>query len=184
MVFGRRIVRRFSIGCGSLVLVLAGLVIFTKPGQDLRTLVSHGFLDAYLSDGENRKYHGNTEANLKAMYAAIMQYHESEGQFPKSEGWMDALKNYGAASDLAKGETEKKFMSPSLHGQANEFGYAMNDLASGKYKGDIKDPKTPLIFDSSNTSRNAHGDPKKLLPSPPREGGNLGIAVDGTILKL
>jgi hypothetical protein len=60
----------------------------------------------------------------------------------------------------------------------------MNDLASGKYKGDIKDKKTPLLFDSSDTSRNAHGDPAKLLPKPPRPGGNVGIAVDGTILKL
>jgi len=60
----------------------------------------------------------------------------------------------------------------------------MNDAASGKYKGDLKDPKTILIFDSSDTSRNAHGDPKKLLPTPPRPGGNLGITVDGSIVKL
>ena len=97
---------------------------------------------------------------------------------------MDAIKNYGAASDLAKGEADKRFVTPAMQGKAGQYGYAMNDAASGKYKGDIKDPKTPLIFDSSDTSRNAHGNPKKLMPSPTRAGGNLGIAVDGTILKL
>lgn len=184
MASGRRVLKRLSIGCGAL-LVLALLVLFATPiGKAARDLYSHGFADAYLSPDQERKYNASTEANLKAIYTALMQYHESEGAFPPAGTWMDALKNYGAASDLAKGEADKKFVSPSLEGKPGTYGYALNDAAAGKYKGDIKDPKTPLIFDSSDTARNAHGDPSKLAPNPKRPGGNRAITVDGTILKL
>jgi hypothetical protein len=169
------------VGIGCAIVLVALFLLF---GKTVRDLYKHGFLDAYFAQDQTRKYDASSENNLTMLYKAMMLYHESEGQFPKSNGWMDAVKSFGAASDLAKGESEKKFVTPSLAGKPGQFGYAMNDVASGKYKGDIKDPKTILIFDSSDTSRNAHGDPKKLLPSPPRTGGNLGIAVDGTIVKL
>lgn len=171
-------------GCGCVILVIVGLLFFTGMGRAVRDLWSHGFLQQYLSPDDARKYNASTTANLKALYTAMMNYHESNGQFPPAKTWMDAIKSFGAASDLAKGEADKKFISPFLAAKPGEFGYAMNDLASDKYKGDLKDPKMPLIFDSSDSSRNAHGDPKKLLPKPPRPGGNLAIAVDGTILKL
>lgn len=145
---------------------------------------SHGFIDQYLSPEAARKYNASNEQNLKSLYKAMLQYHESEGQFPQARGWMDGIRSFGAASDLAKGEADKKFVNPEFAGKPGKFGYAMNDAASGKYKGDLKDPKMPLLFESSDTSRNAHGDPKLLMPKPPRAGGNLGIAVDGTILKL
>ena len=181
---GRRRFRRVGIGCLTLVVAAFGYLYFTGGISVIRNLISHGFLDEYISPEQARKYTAGNEANLKALYTAISNYHESEGQFPKADKWMDAIKSYGAASDLAKGEADKKFVSPTLAGKPNQFGYAINDAVAGKYKGDIKDPKTPLIFDSIDTSRNAHGDPKKLLPSPPRPGGNLAVAVDGTILKL
>ena len=184
MASGGKILKRVGLGCGTTVILLAAIILFTDFGKAVRTGISHGFLDAYLSPDDERKVNASEEANLKAMYTALMAYHESEGAFPPATNWMDALKNYGAASDLAKGESEKKFVSPSLAGKPGVYGYALNDLASGKYKGDIKDPKTPLVFDSSDTSRNAHGDPKRLLPSAIRPGGNRAIAVDGTILKL
>jgi hypothetical protein len=184
MPFGRRKLRRMALGCGTVAVILLGVLFFTGFGKTFRTLWSHGFFDQYVSGDQERKYNASGTANLKALYTALMLYHESEGQFPVASGWMDAIKNRVAASDLAKGEADKKFVTPSLEGKPGQYGYAMNDAASGKYKGDVKDPKTPLIFDSSDTSRNAHGDPKKLLPSPARAGGNLGITVDGTIVKL
>ncbi len=184
MALGGKVVKRLSIGCGAVFVVLFAVLWFTGTLRDIRTLFSHGFAQAYLSPDDERKYNASTETNLKAMYTALMMYHESEGAFPLAANWMDALKNYGAASDLAKGESEKKFISPALASKVAQFGYALNDAAAGKYKGDLKDPKTPLIFDSSDTARNAHGDPKHLLPAPNRPGGNRGIAVDGSILKL
>ena len=184
MAFGRRILRRVGLGCLTLVILALALLFLTKSGQEVRDLVSHGFLNEYLSPEESRKYNASNLQNLKNLFTAMSLYHESEGQFPSANGWMDALKSYGAASDLAKGEAEKRFVAPEFSGKPGQFGYAMNDALSGKYKGDIKDPKTPLLFDSNDTSRNAHGDPRKLLPSPARAGGNLAVAVDGTILKL
>ena len=97
---------------------------------------------------------------------------------------MDSIKNRIQTGDMSEAEATKKLVDPTLEGKAGAFGYAMNDAAAEKYKGDLKDPKMPLIFMSSVTTRNAHGDPAKLAPNPPRRGGNYAITVDGTILKL
>lgn len=181
---GKRLARRAGYGCGAVVVILLGLFFFTGLGRSVRDLWHHGFFENVFSAEKDRTYNASSTANLRALYTAMMNYHESEGKFPVASSWMDAIKSFDAASDLKSGQADKKFVNPSLAGQAGAYGYAMNDLAGGKYKGDIKDPKTPLIFESSDTARNAHGDPKKLLPNPRRPGGNLGIAVNGTILKL
>ncbi|MBC8063858.1 MAG: hypothetical protein H7Y17_03445 [Chlorobia bacterium] len=133
-------------------------------------------LDA-LSKPEKHAYSATSEKNLKAIYQGMMLYHESEGQFPDASGWMDAIENRLQSNDLAKGEGAKKLIRPDLGGNPGEFGYAMNDAASAKYKDDVKDPSnTPLVFESKATSRNEHGDPEKS-----RSG--LAITVDGKILK-
>jgi hypothetical protein len=59
----------------------------------------------------------------------------------------------------------------------------MNDKASGKYKDDL-DPKMPLVFDSSDTAKNAHGDPVKLAPKPARAGKNMAVTVDGSLVEV
>jgi len=64
-------------------------------------------------------------------------------------------------------------------GKPGEYGFAMNDAASEKYIDDIKDKKAPLIFQSTDASWNAHGDPAKIG----RPGG-IGIAADGSTVKL
>jgi len=184
MGLGRRIVRRIGCGCLTVALLVVCFVSFTDIGHTFWTLWRHGKLDNIIASDQDLKYEASETGNLKELYKAMMLYHDSEGQWPSSKGWMDAIKNRIGTADLAKGEADKKFVSPSVAGSAGQYGYAMNDLASAKYKGDIKNPKTPLLFDSSDTSRNAHGDPLKLLPKPARPGGNVGIAVDGTILKL
>lgn len=127
---------------------------------------------------EMRKYQGSNEENLKAIYTAMMKYHESEGQFPDAAKWMDELKPRIRTNDLTESEAEKKLVFPAYLGQPGKFGYAMNDAAAAKFKKDLN-PKTPLIFDSSDLKWDAHGDPKKI----PMKGGEA-IAVDGTILKL
>ena len=184
MGLGKRLIRRVGCGClGVLSLVLV-VFLFTPLGHTIRTLWKRGYLDSYVSPDSERKYQAGETENLKALYTAMNLYHESEGQYPHANGWMDAIKSRTSTSDLAKGEADRKFISPSLADKPGQFGYAMNDDASAKYKGDLKNPKEPLLFVSSDTSRNAHGDPKKLLPNPPRPGGNIGIAIDGSIVKL
>ncbi len=184
MRFGKRLLRRMGCGCLIFFGLIGLLLVLTGTGHTLRVLWDRGFFTAYVSPEDDRKYQATETGNLKSLYTAMMLYHESEGQWPQAAGWMDAIKNRVVSADLAKGEADKKFVSPSLSGKAGQFGYAMNDKASGKYRGEIKDPKVPLLFVSSNTSRNAHGDPKQLVPMPARPGGNLGITVDGSIVKL
>jgi len=142
----------------------------------------HGL--GWLSGHETVKYHASNEANLKALRIALLAYHESEGQFPDSRKWMDAIKTRVRADNMAEAEAMKKFVNPLYPAKAGVFGYAMNDAASNKYKGDLKDPKMPLIFDSSDTAWDAHGDPAKLKAKSQEEGGNEAVAVDGTILRM
>lgn len=124
------------------------------------------------------EYEGTNTDNLKFLRTALLSYEESEGQFPSAGGWMDAIQNRLNTDDLKKGEAVKKFVAPAYVGQPGRFGYAFNDALSGKYMGDIKDQKTPMLFESTATERNAHGDPAKL-----RKPGGLAIGLDGTVLK-
>lgn len=170
------------ITCGVLAAVAVALVIWAGPV--FRDFYNSGILGSQLSGKKMREYQGNSMENLKALQTALMLYHDSEDQFPDSAGWMDAITDRIKAGDMTQEEADKKFVNPLL-GKVGEFGYAMNDACSKKYKDDIKDPsKTPLLFDSSDTGRNAHGSPSSLLPKPARPGGNLGISVDGNVLKL
>ncbi len=195
IIFGnmrvRKIVRRLGFAIGSLAIVALIVLFGTGVGTDLRNGWKHGIIQAALDvDKKDRKYVGDPQQNLRTLYQAVLNYQESEGQFPPSDKWMDAIGKYNSANDLSPGEADKKFVDPSLVGQPGDFGYAMNDGAAGKFfdskhkvKDDFPDPKTILIFTSSDVKRNAHGDPKSLAPNPPR-GDNLAITVDGTVVKL
>jgi hypothetical protein len=123
-------------------------------------------------------YAGDSKDNLRMMRTALLGYEESEGLFPEAGGWMDAIQNRLKTDDLKKGEGAKKLIRPDLLDQSGKFGYAINDKVGGQYHGDIKDPKTPLIFESTPTDRNAHGDPATI-----GKAGGLVITVDGTILE-
>lgn len=146
-------------------------------GPDLMTAQRQGFFE-----GEKKvAYDGTAIENLKALHTALMLYHDSEGQLPIAAGWMDAIENRLNTADLKAGEANKKLRDPRLTGDA--YGFAMNGALSGKFKDDVEGgPNTVLLFDSSDTSRNAHGDPDKLAPQPSREGGRLAITLGGAIL--
>lgn len=176
----RRPRRNCSIGCAAALVVLAGVGVWVGPV--VRDFVRAGFLS---QSDDRRVYSGTSMENLKALHAAMMLYHESEGQFPKAEGWMDAIEDRLVTATLPREEAVKKLVNPVLPEAEGVYGYAMNSAASGKFVDDIEDPAaTPLIFDSRDTGRNAHGRPEDLLPQPPRPGGNLGISVDGQALRL
>lgn len=159
------------IGVGVVVLVLAVWL-----GPVIRDGFKSGLFGAMLQGSRNEKYSASSQENLKAMYNALSLYHESEGQFPHAEGWVNAIETRIDTENLEKGEAQKKLIRPDLLGKTGEYGYAMNDAVSAKYKDDIKDKKTPLIFESKDTGKNAHGDPAK-------ERQGWAISVDGTILK-
>jgi hypothetical protein len=147
-------------------------------GPVVKDFADAGFIEGF-SPVKQKRYRGTSMENLKAIHVAMMLYHDSEGGFPIAESWMDSIKTRLKTSELTSDEALKKLKNPLLEGD-DVWGYAMNRALSGKYKDDIGDPgRTWLVFDSSDTKWNANGDPKALLPNPPRPGGNLGITVSG-----
>lgn len=161
--------RRVLLGCGVLGLAALGYAAW-RFGPAAIDLYRAGFF----SGQQKHAYQGDTLDNLRALHTALMLYHDSEGQFPIAEGWMDAVEPRLRTADLEPDEAAKKLVRPGVQdGQ----GYAMNDAASGKYKDDVE-PKVPLVFESRATGRNAHGDPAKdRLP------GGKAIATDGSLLQ-
>jgi len=175
MTRGKKLGKRLGIGCVTFLVLFTLFLTVTGPGRDILNLRRNGSIQALLSGSKKRTYTAGNEKNLTALHTAMMLYHESEGQFPDSSGWMEAVKNRIKAEDMETKEAEKKLVRPDLSDQPGQFGYAMNDAASQKYRDDI--PKsTILLYESKQTGRNAHGDPKS-----DREG--YAITVEGTLLK-
>ncbi|HTQ10834.1 MAG TPA: hypothetical protein VMI31_12230 [Fimbriimonadaceae bacterium] len=164
----------FKRGSG-VALLLAVVFIGVYYGPLFYGLWQRGFFDR---GSAKKQYEGTSIDNLKFMRTALMGYEESEGQFPIAGGWMDAIENRLSTDDLKKGEGMKKLVYPEYEGQAGKYGYAFNDAMSGKYKGDVRDTKAPMVFESTATEKNAHGDPAKL-----RRPGGLGITMGGQIVR-
>ncbi len=170
--------RRVGLWVGGAVLVALGAIAFLV-GPEALTAYRYGFF----SQENKLTYTGDSKGNLRRIHTALMLYHDSEGQFPIAEGWMNAIENRLQTNDLKPGEGIRKLRNPMLPPDEAVYGYAMNEAASGKYKDDVPGgDKLPLIFDSSDTSKNAHGDPKSLAPAPARSGGNLSITIGGELI--
>lgn len=166
--------KRLGMGCLGIVVIGGVVLAFTPQGHLVLNLFKNGAIQAAVMPAAKRTYTATNEANLKAIYTALKLYHDSEGQFPKGDGWMDAIQNRIRADDMSKEEAAKKLIRPDLMGQTGQYGYELNDAAAGKYKDDL--PKdTILVFESKQTGRNAHGNPQKE-----REGA--AITVNGQVL--
>jgi len=158
-----------------ILLLILAVFLFVAGfyGPFVYALYKRGFFNG---EPAAHDYSGTSSDNLRYLRTALLGYEDSEGQFPIAGGWMDAIRNRLNTDDLKKGEASKKLVYPSFEGQAGKYGYAFNDALSGKYHGDIKDPKTPMVFESTDTEKNAHGDPAKL-----RRPGGLAITMNGEI---
>lgn len=167
--------KRLKIGC--LAVFVLGLAFGWWFYGDLIRHFWPTIVDS-VRPAEKQTYEGDSTANLRAMHTALLGYEESEGQFPYASGWMTAIENRLGTDVLKKGEGEKKMIHPEFVGQPGKYGYAYNKSLEGKYRGDLKDPKTILIFESSTTDKNASGDPSQV-----RKKGGLAITLDGQILR-
>ena len=157
---------------GVILVLIIGVGVWAWP--TIRNLAS------LLPSSEKKQgWTPDTVVNLKALYTGMMLQHDSDGQFPKSDQWMDKIIIRVRTETLKKGAEKEKFVDPAAGEQPGAYGFAMNDAASEKYKEEIKDKKMPIIFQSTDTSWNAHGDPAKIG----RKGG-IGIALDGSQVKL
>jgi hypothetical protein len=171
----RRPLRRIALGCLVLIgLLWVGCGIFLGPTA---FRLWPDYISPLFFKPPPREYDASMEDNLKWLHLALRQYHDSEGEFPPADEWMDAIRPYIQARDMPEEEAMKKFRNPLVTGE-NAFGYAMNEAAAGQYVDDL-DRKLPLIFTSTDTSWNASGEPARLLPA---EGQRFGITVDGTII--
>lgn len=167
-------------GClGFLILVGVILLFTTATGKAFRDLWKNGAIQAAVSKVPQRKYEDkSSDDNLKALFTAFKLYQDSEGQYPDASKWMDQIAPRLVLNDLPKKEAEKKLVRPDLAGQADAYGYAINDAAAGKYIGDL--PKgTVLLFESSATARNAHGDPKK-----DGKAGGRAVTIEGSLASV
>lgn len=113
--------------------------------------------------------------NLKSLYLALSSYAQDWDALPPAENWLD---NEEIASKIVKDEW---MHCPAVSDRQDaKFGYAYNEgLASKSLKGkplkEIPDgAKTPLIYDSTNLTKNAH-DKITSLPEPGRHGGRNNI---------
>ena len=119
-------------------------------------------------------------SNIKQMSVGAWMYAQDyDNTLPPGARWMDAMR----PSYI---KNEAVYRCPSVRGgsaspAASSFGYAFNSRVSQKQVKKIASPATtPLVYDSTNLSRNAT-DPVASLPAdPPRHarGNNIGY-VDG-----
>ncbi len=146
------------------ILLVAGLWLWPA----IKVILAIGLPDS----PKMRKYEGTNSDNLKAIRTALLLYHENEDRFPEANGWMDAIEKQLKTNDLTLEEAAKKLRSPTT----GHYGYAINDAAAGKYKGDLKDPKTILVYESADMKRNSHGNPGKA--------NGQAIQMDGEVVRL
>ena len=171
--------RAWQIGCGLAAVI--GLVLAWPVLKLLKNAYDEGFFDR----AEKIEYNATSIENMKALWQAMELYHVSEGEYPHASGWMDAAKPYLKTADLLDGEEMKKLVNPNLPASEDVFGYAMNSELSQAYKDEVEDPaRTPLIFDSGDTSWNAFGLPGEIAPDPELPGGNRAVTVDGAVVLL
>ena len=170
--------KRKKIVRGTAVAGIAVIAIgaFTPQGKAIRTLVAT-LTQKDISGTE--AYQGDIKDRLKAMHTAADLFHASEDAYPKADKWMDDLLIRLQTQNLKKGEAERKLKRPDVEANPDQYGFAFNAAAVGKYRGDIKDPKTILIYESKDTKKNAVGDPK----ADGKPGGE-GITISGEIVKL
>jgi len=158
--------RNILLGLG---IVTAGAVIWV--GWIVKPLIDRGFFETATPD----KYVASRGANLKAIRNALMLYHDSEGQFPAANGWLDAIRPRMQTNKMTAEEAETKIIRPDLTGKPGAFGYAINSAAAGKYKDDAGPASTVLVYESTEERANASGEPDL-------SDGRLGITIDGKLV--
>lgn len=169
--------KKIGLGAAAVAGIVVVVLFATPFGKGIRDIWRSGAVQSMVTKPPKRTYDAsNSDENLKALSIALRLYQDSEGQYPDADKWMDQVAPRLILNDLPKKEADKKLVRPDVG--EGEFGYAINDAAAGKYKGDLK-KGTILLFESAATTRNAHGDPKK----DGRPGGRA-LTIDGDLVGL
>ena len=169
--------KKIALGCLTVFVVAAPIIYFSPFGDAIRDILKTGVLEE--NKAFNREFQGDSIVRLKAMYTAADLYHQSEDKFPEAAEWMSDLLPRLKTDDLKAGEAEKKLIRPDLQKDPYKYGYALNSAVAGKYRDDIKEKDSILIYESIDTKKDAVGDPKT-------DGivGGKGITIAGNIVDL
>ena len=116
-------------------------------------------------------------SNIKRSVLALSLYAtDHDDRLPPSNDWMDAIATQIGPEDMPS------CSALWVNGKPKGYGYAMNRFVSGQRLS--KDVQIPLVYESTQTKRNASG---YLLdmPNPGRHGGrnNVGF-MDGHVKSL
>src|SRR5436309_1729398 len=103
--------RKWAIGCLTPIVIIGALAVIL-PDQRNAILNIGGAWWSQQSVSAKHDYSGTSIDNLRRMQTALLLYNDSEGQFPDSSGWMDAIGNRLETADLNKGEAKKKLIRP------------------------------------------------------------------------
>lgn len=168
--------RRLIIPLALLALILLALFIWLRP------LLPAAWSYLTLKLSPKREYDPKACLdNLNELSTALRLYLESEGAYPPAEEWMDRLSIYLRSADLDKADQQKKLRCPDLRSAPDAYGYAYNADLAGKAANEVLNKeRTPVIYDSNQTARNAYDlAPFASLPKTPRQGGNNVLWADG-----
>lgn len=168
---------------GSALLCLLTVYMQIKNIQPvLDTLQTAGLLKP--KDDYKPETNKDCPANLQSVYNAFEQYAELNDKLPDAAKWQDD-------TDFTSRIPQDEWLHcPAVSNRHDDkFGYALNDAIAGKKLNLNGKPlkslpgaaTTPLLYDSTTVSKNAH-DVVTSLPKPGRHGGRNNILyLDGHV---
>jgi prepilin-type processing-associated H-X9-DG protein len=116
--------------------------------------------------------------HLQKLYRAVMEYASSwDDTLPPADRWMTALND-----PVERRVEEEELRCPDVAKSGPKYGYAMNPEVGGKRLDEIKEKgTTPLFYDSTDLSKDAHANAASL-PKPGRHTGRNNVAyMDGQV---
>lgn len=179
---GRR--KRIKIALAIVAAVFLGLAIWLGPV--IRAAFKSGIAQDLISPPPKVEYEAGVVENLEAIHTAMMQYHDSEGEFPPADQWMDLLVLRLRTADLKEGEEYRKLQNPKvLHMGTDVWGYAYNLNVQNMYKDDVVGGEDQiLVFETGELAYGVSGDPAQDAIPIEGAGENLAVTVGGEILPL
>jgi prepilin-type processing-associated H-X9-DG protein len=116
-------------------------------------------------------------SNVKQLDLAMLLYvNDNNDSFPAANVWADKMEkgNYMVNRKPVSGGNRALYKCPSV---TSGYGYAMNDKMTGMNTEKVDGAITLLLFESNDTSWDAHGNPADQA-NPPRHGNrnNVGYA--------
>lgn len=170
-----------AIGFGLVVVVIAIWL-----GPVIWVAFKSGIAQDLISPPAKVEYEAGVVENLEAIHTAMMQYHDSEGEFPPAEEWMDLLALRLRTADLKEGEEYRKLKNPKLQNLGTDvWGYAYNLEVQNLYKDDVPGAEDQiLVYETAEPAYSISGDPAADAQPFEQGGENLVVTVGGEILPL